>query len=76
MRSYQILYGTNKILKMSALILICYWIIKLAIAVVQKTCLCVRPLLYLPLAATGNNIVSVINGSQGNYICVGLAISF
>lgn len=75
MRSFQIVYGNKKILKMSALILICYWVIKMAIGVVQKTCLSVRPVLFSPVATT-NNIVSVINGSQGNYIRVGLVPSF
>lgn len=60
---------------MLALVLMCYWIIKMAIAVVQKTCLSVSPVLYLPLATTNNNILAVTSGSQGNYIYVGLAIS-
>lgn len=47
----------------------------MAIAVVQKTCLSVSPVLYLPLATTNNNILAVTSGSQGNYIYVGLAIS-
>lgn len=76
MCSFQIVYGNKKILKMSALILICYQVIKMAIAVVQKTCLSVRPVLFSPLATADNNIVSVINGSQGDYISVGLVTSF
>lgn len=60
---------------MLALVLIYYWIIKLAITVVQKTCLSVRPVLYLLLATKDNNIIAIINALQGNYICVGLPIS-
>jgi len=72
MYSFQIVYGNKKILKMSALILICYRVIKMAIGAVRKTCLSVRPVLFSPLATTDSNIVSVINGSRGNYFSVGL----
>lgn len=60
---------------MLALILVCYWIVNLAIAVVQKICLSVKLVLYLPLATTANSIIAVISGSQGDYVCVGLDIS-
>lgn len=76
MCSFQIVHGNKKILKMSALILISYQVIKMAIGVVQKTCLSLTPVLFSPLATTDNNTVSVINGSQGDYISVGLDTSF
>lgn len=37
-----------------------------------ERCLAVRPLLFSPLAATDDNIVSVISWSQGDYISVRL----
>lgn len=55
--------GNKKLLKMSALILICYQIMKVAVGVLHKTCLSVRAGPFSPLATTDSNIVAVINGS-------------
>lgn len=70
MCSFQTVYSNKKILKMSALILMCYKVTKMAVGVMHKPCLSVRLVLFSPLAIADNNIVSVINGSQGElYYC-------
>lgn len=48
---------------MSALILIHYQVMKVAVGVLHKTCLSVRAGPFSPLATMDSNIVAVINGS-------------